>query len=268
MSAPVVDIDGVSIHCVSRESLIDCFRSSLLSMNEGVDSVYVGMYASLFFRSRIRGSYRNLLKQAEFIYPDGAPVAWLARFLSTTNVERCATTDVWADLVDVARDCRVPVVLIGSSDDSVAAMAEAVSARGASVSMYRNGYWKSESQRQVVEGVRSTGPALVFIGLGAERQESFAQSCVLANADSRYSGQVFFTVGGLFDHVAGATPRAPQFIQQAGFEWLWRSWHEPRRLLMRYLVGNTYFVLVALLACARVFIGRSPMIEYSGAVRG
>jgi exopolysaccharide biosynthesis WecB/TagA/CpsF family protein len=50
--------------------------------------------------------------------------------------------------------------------------------------------------------------------------------------------KIIKTSGGLFDFVAGAKRRAPQWMQDAGLEWAFRLWLEPRRLLKRYLTTN------------------------------
>ena len=49
-------------------------------------------------------------------------------------------------------------------------------------------------------------------------------------------------VGAAFDFHAGTKPRAPQWIQRSGFEWLFRLLSEPRRLARRYIVDNAIFV--------------------------
>ena len=53
-------------------------------------------------------------------------------------------------------------------------------------------------------------------------------------------------VGGAFDVVAGTTRRAPEWMQRAGMEWLFRLVQEPRRMWRRYLVGNSRFALMLL----------------------
>ena len=58
------------------------------------------------------------------------------------------------------------------------------------------------------------------------------------------------TAGGLFDHLAGKTRRAPTLVQRLGFEWLWRLLMEPRRLFWRYLTTNPR-ALVAILRNSR-----------------
>jgi N-acetylglucosaminyldiphosphoundecaprenol N-acetyl-beta-D-mannosaminyltransferase len=53
-------------------------------------------------------------------------------------------------------------------------------------------------------------------------------------------------VGGSFDVVSGELPRAPLWMQRAGFEWLFRLLLEPRRLGWRYLRTNAIFAWLLL----------------------
>ena len=57
---------------------------------------------------------------------------------------------------------------------------------------------------------------------------------------------VMIGVGAAFDYHAGTIKRAPKWIQDAGFEWLYRLLSEPRRLWKRYLVTNTLFIIGAI----------------------
>lgn len=51
-------------------------------------------------------------------------------------------------------------------------------------------------------------------------------------------------VGGSFDVLAGEVKRAPQWMQRAGLEWLYRVLQEPRRMAGRYLGTNSRFALL------------------------
>jgi UDP-N-acetyl-D-mannosaminuronic acid transferase (WecB/TagA/CpsF family) len=42
----------------------------------------------------------------------------------------------------------------------------------------------------------------------------------------------------LVNFLSGSRTRAPLWMQQAGLEWVWRIWLEPRRLFWRYLTTN------------------------------
>ncbi len=54
-------------------------------------------------------------------------------------------------------------------------------------------------------------------------------------------------VGAAFDFHTGRVPRAPVWMRDHGFEWLFRLSVEPRRLWKSYLVyGSQFMILVAL----------------------
>src|SRR5438034_672648 len=60
----------------------------------------------------------------------------------------------------------------------------------------------------------------------------------LFRAADLFNVGVIKTSGGLFNFLSGARARAPRWMQQAGLEWAWRIWLEPRRLFWRYLSTN------------------------------
>jgi N-acetylglucosaminyldiphosphoundecaprenol N-acetyl-beta-D-mannosaminyltransferase len=62
----------------------------------------------------------------------------------------------------------------------------------------------------------------------------------------RLGVRLIIGVGGAFDVLAGAVPRAPRPMQRAGLEWAWRLMLEPRRLWRRYLFGNSRFAWLVL----------------------
>ena len=86
-----------------------------------------------------------------------------------------------------------------------------------------------------VEKINASGADIVWIGLGAPKQEKW----MLAHKD-KVKG-VMMGVGAGFDFHAGTIKRAPEWIQKIGFEWLYRLFQDPKRLFSRYFVTNTKF---------------------------
>ncbi|MFC1647025.1 WecB/TagA/CpsF family glycosyltransferase [Patescibacteria group bacterium] len=85
---------------------------------------------------------------------------------------------------------------------------------------------------------------VLFVGLGAPKQEYFiyeftkAWDKVQNEIKPRFVPEVplvhmeplvIMAVGGSFDMIAGKVKRAPVSVQKAGFEWLWRLFHQPWR---------------------------------------
>ena len=54
------------------------------------------------------------------------------------------------------------------------------------------------------------------------------------------------SIGAVFDFYAGTVKRAPKWMINAGFEWLYRLLKEPKRMWHRYLIGNTMFCFYVL----------------------
>ena len=63
-----------------------------------------------------------------------------------------------------------------------------------------------------------------------------------AATSDRIEASVVWTVGALFDYVSARVPRAPHWIADNGFEWIFRLAVEPRRMWRRYLLGNPAFL--------------------------
>lgn len=79
-----------------------------------------------------------------------------------------------------------------------------------------------------------------FICVGSPQQEMVAKAA-LERGDCRGLG---LCVGASLDFLAGRVKRAPQWMQNARLEWLYRLASEPKRLWRRYLIeGPKIFVL-------------------------
>ena len=94
-----------------------------------------------------------------------------------------------------------------------------------------------EEDSKIVDLINNSGADFVWIGLGAPKQEKW-----MAAHRDRIKG-VMLGVGAGFDFHAGTVKRAPLILQKLGFEWLYRLIQNPKRLLKRYLVTNTKFIL-------------------------
>lgn len=92
----------------------------------------------------------------------------------------------------------------------------------------------------LAERINRAQADFLWVALGAPRQEKLMY---------RLRGKVnclMTGVGGVFHILSGAIPDAPLWMQNAGLEWAFRLSKEPGRLLKRYLVTNTKFILLLL----------------------
>jgi N-acetylglucosaminyldiphosphoundecaprenol N-acetyl-beta-D-mannosaminyltransferase len=86
-----------------------------------------------------------------------------------------------------------------------------------------------EEDDQAVRMINDSDCDIVWVGLGLPKQERW-----IAAHRERIRAPWMIGVGAAFDYYAGTVKRAPVWLQQAGFEWLYRVIHEPRMLIRNY----------------------------------
>lgn len=80
-------------------------------------------------------------------------------------------------------------------------------------------------EKETIKQINAFKPHFLFVGFGHPKQEKW-----LARNLSKLDAGMAMTVGGAFDYLAGIVPKPPEWLTQAGLEWLWRLLTQPRRL--------------------------------------
>lgn len=94
-----------------------------------------------------------------------------------------------------------------------------------------------QDDQAYLERALKSKPEIIVLAMGMPKQEKIATLL-----SQRLSHPCIIIAGGaILDFMAGRFPRAPRWIQKAGFEWLFRFAFEPRRLFRRYMIGNLVF---------------------------
>ena len=191
-------------------------------------------------------AYRRVLNGALLAVPDGTPLVWAHRLLGGRRLpERVYGPTLMLRLCAAAARENVPVYFYGGRPGVAETLARRLAERfpglkiaGAFSPPFRDsGEAGDDRLPQEIEAMNSSGARLVFIGLGAPKQELFM---------ARHAGKinaVQIGVGAAFDFHAGRVAQAPGWLQRLGLEWLFRLLCEPRRLWRRYLFYNPYFVV-------------------------
>jgi len=95
-----------------------------------------------------------------------------------------------------------------------------------------------ESLNDWILKIRTAKADIVWVGLGTPKQ-----NYVVDRLSSELS-LTTFAVGAAFDFMAGTVTEAPNWTRKLYLEWAWRFIQEPRRLFMRYALGNLIFMVL------------------------
>jgi N-acetylglucosaminyldiphosphoundecaprenol N-acetyl-beta-D-mannosaminyltransferase len=192
---------------------------------------------------------RYRLNHLDLAVPDGQPVRWAMNLLyHTALADRVYGPTLMLKLCEQAAHEGLPIYLYGSRPAVLQALSASLRdcfpglvLAGAEPSRFRP--ISAEEKRTIVETIRSSGAAMVFVGLGCPRQEVWVyeyRDCI---------AMPLIAVGAAFDFHAGMLPQAPLPMQRLGLEWLYRLVREPKRLWKRYVLLNpSYLALLALQA--------------------
>ncbi len=239
---------GVQISAVNYDQAVEAVTNAARCRQPSVVSLHA--VHALVTASR-SNELREAVNQFQLIAPDGQPVRWALNYLHSLKLkERVYGPELMLRLCQRAAEEEISIYLYGSTQDVIDMLRRELLRRfprleisGAEAPPFRE--LTVEEDGAVVQRINSSGAGILFVGLGAPKQDLFAH----AHRDRIHAVQV--CVGAAFDFHAGLKAMAPVWMQKNGLEWLFRLIQEPRRLWRRYLVTNALFVSKIAVAAMR-----------------
>lgn len=191
--------------------------------------------------------FRRLQNNAGMVTPDGMPLVWVMRARGLRHVRRVYGSQLMLHV------CREGVrhgrrhFLYGGAPG----IADALAARlrrdipgidicGTLCPPFRA--LTPEEDAAAVAAINAARPDIVWVGLGAPKQELWMKTHL-----GRIEAPILIGVGAAYDFLSGAKREAPDWMRNAGLEWVHRLASEPGRLWKRYLTCvPAFLVLIAL----------------------
>ena len=221
-----------------------------LTMDEAVDTIIARTQSSapaqicfvnadcvnITYRDR---EYRDLLRGCAMVLGDGIGVKLAGRILNSNIRQNVNGTDLFPELCRALEQSGAGLYLLGGKPGVVEDVASWIRERHPNLRIagHRHGFFAAEETDSVTAEIRASGADLLLVAFGVPKQEKWIRHHLDATGV-----RVAIGVGGLFDFYSGRIPRAPVWMREAGFEWLYRFLQEPRRMWRRYFVGNVVFL--------------------------
>jgi N-acetylglucosaminyldiphosphoundecaprenol N-acetyl-beta-D-mannosaminyltransferase len=177
--------------------------------------------------------FASLLREADIVTPDGMPLVWMLRKLGVRGQDRVAGMDVFLRLCQLSSLSGVSVYFVGSQTEILERMRmrlerEFPNLKIAGMESLPFRSLTPSEDNELVQKINASGAGIVWVCLGCPKQEQWMLKHLgKINA-------VMLGVGAVFSLYAGVYTRAPRFIRESGFEWLYRLTQEPTRLWNRY----------------------------------
>lgn len=166
----------------------------------------------------------DLINNASLVLPDGAGVVLGSRILKTPLKEKVAGVDFADRLLAYLAKAGGSVYLLGSKPGVAELAAEKMLEKhpGLTIAGLADGYFKDEDP--VIEKINAVAPDVLFVCLGAPKQEKF-----MAAHKQELNVKLMAGLGGSLDSFAGTVKRAPEWMIKLSLEWLYRLIKEPKR---------------------------------------
>ena len=192
-------------------------------------------------KMRSDSDLRQSVCAAEMVGADGVPLVWASRLLGNSLPGRVNGTDLMYRLLERANKKGYRVFFFGATEQVLQSVLKVVRKNypGMKIAGFHDGYFTPTEEAAIVEQIKKAHADILFIAFGTPKKELWVRRYLL-----EMGVPVVHGVGGSFDVLSGAIPRAPLWMQQCGLEWLFRLWQEPRRMWQRYLITNTFFIIL------------------------
>jgi N-acetylglucosaminyldiphosphoundecaprenol N-acetyl-beta-D-mannosaminyltransferase len=189
---------------------------------------------------------RRAVLGADVTIADGMSVVWACKLLRQRLPERVTGIDVMGRLLQRAHERQYRVYCLGAHEDVLSCVVARIQSDYPGVKLVgaRNGYFSEQEEAEIARDIAAARPDMLFVGISSPKKERF-----LAEWAQVINVPVCHGVGGAFDVIAGRVKRAPDALQRAGLEWLYRVGQEPGRLWKRYLVTNARFAAMVAREC-------------------
>lgn len=222
-------------------SELSLFNGSLISLSNNKLLINT-LNAHSFNIAQTDKVYAKALYSCDVLLPDGISVVLAMRLLYGKQLEKIAGADLFFYEMDRLNKMKGKCFFLGSNIETLKRITIQAKKHYPHVKIesysppYKAEFNNSDNQQMLTE-INNYKPDVLFIGMTAPKQEKWAYE----HYHKLEVGHVC-SIGAVFDFFAGTVSRSPQWMINAGFEWLYRLLREPRRMWRRYIIGNTKFV--------------------------
>lgn len=222
-----VELNGVKVHPFTSHNELLAYVSQKKGILVAINAEKI-LHATEQTRSIIN---RNIG------YCDGIGAVMALNKRGYKDVIKIPGCELWLKIISMTYQQGKTFYLVGGKQEVIDRTVEKlkVDFPGIQIANYRNGYIKTEEEKQtLIEDIATKKPDVVFVAMGSPKQE------LLMEEMSKKHPAIYQGLGGSFDVYTGNVKRAPEWWVNHNLEWAYRLIKEPSRIkrqihLVRFL---------------------------------
>lgn len=239
----LVVVSGLPIDDLNMEEALDRLEDFVeIGRATGKTHQVATVNADFVVKAMQDPELRYLLQDADMATADGMPLVWGARILGVSLEGRVAGSDMIPALAERAAQKGYSIYFFGAAPGVAQQAADTLKEKypELKVAGVMSPPYSSvlEVDRSILDEIKAADPDILLVALGNPKQEKF-----IGMYGRELGVPVMIGIGATLDFIAGHMQRAPEWMQNAGLEWLYRLLQEPRRMWKRYVVDMVGFNL-------------------------
>lgn len=251
-TARKINVFGVNVADISSQNAVLEVLKLAKPKNRGKYVVTVN--SEFVMKARRDATFARILANADLTLADGWWIAFSRLICGGKEHDRLSGVDLVEMVCKEAADKPIRIGFLGGFSAVAASVAKRQKMRLASlkVVMAEPGDPAKGADLRLKEHFLDIGRVdVLFVAYGMGKQEFWIDR-MRKNLDVG----VFIGVGGAFDYLAGVKKRAPTFLQNLGFEWLWRLLMEPTRIWRQRIIP-VFFLMILGKISKNIFFRKS-----------
>lgn len=225
---------------IEDTTLTDASSSIIRDANLGVQRKVYFVNAHCINIAAMDANYLRVLRDGALLFADGSGMRLASKLAGFPLKDNVNGTDLFPLICRDAAVSGVKLALLGARPGIAQRCADNMRSQfpGLKIVWIHDGYFNSDDDVNMIKAINDSGAQILFAAMGVPKQEFW-----IARNAGELRVPILLGVGALFDFYSGAMPRAPQRVRQLGLEWLFRFIMEPKRMFVRYILGNPVFIM-------------------------
>ncbi len=179
------------------------------------------------------------INAADIVVADGIGVVYASKIYGTPVKEKVAGVELGELVLRDAAESGEGIFFLGAKPGVGDLAAQNLTEKypGLNFVGIRDGYF--DNHDEIVEEINASGAKILFVCLGAPKQELWA-----GKYKDALNVRLTLCLGGALDSYAGTVKRAPKIWIKLGLEWLYRLIREPKRFVRMLALPKYMFAVI------------------------
>jgi N-acetylglucosaminyldiphosphoundecaprenol N-acetyl-beta-D-mannosaminyltransferase len=188
--------------------------------------------------------FKQIVSKADLWAPDGISLVWMAKLNGFNLKKRVAGPDLFHEFLIHSAKKGYKHYFYGDTDQTLQTLEKKLTKELSNIKVesfsppFRS--LTPEEDAVIIKKINDAKPDVLWVGLGLPKQERW----IFEHKD-KLQVPVIIGVGAAFKFEAGLVRRAPAWVGNRGFEWLWRLVTEPRVVWRRVFIDAPQFIWLA-----------------------